>query len=1224
VRLRMLRRRQSTDGGTPNANNVKSKPSPLLASLQGGDAERLRNAAKRPLLARPGWFSDSCVKGKPPRLRLIRWLREIFLRTQPPLLAVMQGGDYRVVSVSFLNLLILLLVCVHPAFAQTWNYVGPYAVPSRILSVNSDPRSDSTIYVVAAGGGIWKTQNGGLLWTHLLDSGPEQLCSLALDPRFPDVLYVGTGDDQSPRPLQGIARSQDAGKTWTFLSRFTNRPVCAIAVDPRNSDRIFAASAEGLFFSANTGGTWTRVLNVPVTSIALDGQGNVYAGTIGDDDPGARDKVVARSADGGQTWSTLSLPPNSNVPGLETNWVGVYVVANNLFAAVSYQLTPVIPGTNATESGGPMSYLDFYRSTDGGKTWSAPFNFGQSRPPFSLMPTADNKKLYFGGKNLLVSSDMGLGWSGIPTTIDSFHTLAFTGGRLLLGGEKGLTSVSLDGNPARDVAPLPLGQFLAANLDSVNGVWAAGPAGLYGPLSTITDTHIVGIGPVGRIASAATGSNILATGSAAAYISNDSGAQFDPKTVIADGEPRAPFPPILLDQTVTNSIYIAGRRLYHTTNNGTTWTALAIIDPDPTHVVVALAMAPTARATLFAATACLPEVVQTACAASTLIWRSANAGTTWTQLPPVTGYVNRLAIDPRQANTIYAAVGAFPGGPSASAGLIPGDLMRSMNGQAWTSIRGNLPDSPINAVAIDPNSVPPLILPQPGMPIPGMGGVFAFFNQPAQTIYVGTDDGVFVSFNAGTSWTEISSNLPHAPIADIVFRQPGSALLAATYGRGVYATSMANLTAGVIASRFTIETTLVHGATMTTGVPLSNGSTSATNSWRLNSLDPWITIPQPNGTLAPGASAQVAFRVSAADLQPGIYLGRLELISGPYVQSIAVETHVTAAPAQMKSVGPTSLTGAAGGTVQLQVLLSDTNQAPLPGITVSFAITDGGGSLSTVATHSSSAGVATSVVTLPATPGTVQVVASAGDLSVTFTITVATAPSLLANSAVDGVTFNAYTPLGPGSIVFISGQNLGDAVVIANTATLPSLLQTTRVLLIGPTGEIALPLLSVSPTAVRAVLPFNLAPGTYGLRVEVSGRRSNEIQILVAAYAPGIFALSDNGRGPGVFIKEDGSLVTAANPADRGSRVTFFAAGLGAVSPAVPAGTAGTATTLVMPRVFFDSYTAEVSYSGLDPGIAGRYQVTVRVPALLSPATNISVSMTIGGFSSNRVTIPVR
>src|SRR5678815_3960568 len=62
------------------------------------------------------------------------------------------------------RLLLLALICVQPAIAQTWNYVGPYSVPSRILTVASDPRSDSTIYVVAAGGGIWKTQNGGSLW----------------------------------------------------------------------------------------------------------------------------------------------------------------------------------------------------------------------------------------------------------------------------------------------------------------------------------------------------------------------------------------------------------------------------------------------------------------------------------------------------------------------------------------------------------------------------------------------------------------------------------------------------------------------------------------------------------------------------------------------------------------------------------------------------------------------------------------------------------------------------------------------------------------------------------------------------------------------------------------------------------------------------------------------------------------------------------------------------
>jgi uncharacterized protein (TIGR03437 family) len=1155
--------------------------------------------------------------------------RGIDFRTIP--LPLGEGGAKRRVRVEFFKNLIhyyapllLALICVQPSFAQTWNYAGPYAVPSRILSVTSDPRSDSTVYVVVAGGGIWKTQDTGGIWTHLFDSGPEQICSLALDPRFPDVIYAGTGDDQSPRPLQGIARSQDGGKTWTFLARFTNRPVCAIAVDPARSERLFAASQEGLFFSRDTGSTWTRVLDVPVTSVALDALGNVYAGTIGDDAAGARDKVVARSSDGGLTWSAQKLSPNPNGVTAVTNWVGVYVVGNHVFVTVSYQLTPSVPGTNAVSAAAPQSYLDFYRSTDAGTTWSAPFNLGQGRPPYALITNADKTKLYFAANRLLVSSDQGSGWSSIPTTTDAYHALAFTSGMLLLGGETGLTAVSLDGNPTRAIAPLPVGQFLAANLDSVNAVWAAGLAGLFGPLSAITDSHVSGIGPVGAVAASASGSNILASSNGAVQISTDAGAQFNAKAVIADGELRAPFPPLVLDPVVTASAYVAGRRLYHTTNNGNTWTQLPIVDPDPTHVIIALAQAQAARATLFAATACLPEIAQTSCNASTQIWRSANSGTTWTQLPPVTGYVNRLAVDPRQTNTIYAAVGAYPGGPSAGAGLIPGDLLRSMNGQPWTSIRGNLPDAPINAVVIDPTSVPAITLPMPGMPIPGLPGGFAVFNAPAQKLYVATDDGVFVTFNAGGLWTEISSNLPHTPVTDVVLRQPGNALVAATFGRGVYVTSAASLAAGVTASRFSIETTLVHGATLTTGIPLTNASTNGTNSWRLNSLDPWITIPQPNGSLAPGASAQVALRVSAVDLQPGIYVGRVELVSGPFVQSITVEAHVTAAPAQMKSIGPTSLTGAAGGLVPLQVLLSDANQAPLPGITVTFAISSGGGSLSAVNVHSSSTGVAKTTLTLPLTSGTVRVVASSGDLSVEFTVAVAPAPALLANSAVDGVTFNPYTPLGPGSVVYISGQNLADGVLSETGTSLPTLLLTTRVLLTGSTGELALPLFSVATDVVRALLPYDLLPGAYGLRVETAGRRSNEIQILVAAYAPGIFTVSGNGRGAGVFIKEDGSLVTATNPADRGSRVTFFAAGLGAVNPPVPAGTAGTAATLRTPRVFFDSYAAEVSFSGLASSLPGRYQVTVRVPALVAPATNISVSLTIGTFSSNRVTIPVR
>src|SRR5205807_3111825 len=108
-----------------------------------------------------------------------------------------------------------------------------------------------------------------------------QVCSLAIDPSTPDVMYLGTGDDQAPRPAQGVARSTDAGQTWTFQARFTNQPVCALVVDPANSNRVFAASAEGLFLSNDSAASWKRILAVPVNSIVIDGQ-DVYAGTLGD------------------------------------------------------------------------------------------------------------------------------------------------------------------------------------------------------------------------------------------------------------------------------------------------------------------------------------------------------------------------------------------------------------------------------------------------------------------------------------------------------------------------------------------------------------------------------------------------------------------------------------------------------------------------------------------------------------------------------------------------------------------------------------------------------------------------------------------------------------------------------------------------------------------------------------------------------------------------------
>jgi uncharacterized protein (TIGR03437 family) len=1073
----------------------------------------------------------------------------------------------------------------------------------RILALAVDPRNPSIVYAGTAGGGVWKTPDSGISWSPVLDSQlASQICSLAIDPGNPDVIYAGMGDDQSPRRAQGIMRSADGGRSWTSLARITDRPICALAIDPTNTSRIFAGSEEGLFISSDSGAGWARVSAFPVTSIAFDSTGTLYVGKLADDTAGARQHILSESSDGGRTWTDLPLPRNPATPGAPANWVTVATAGNDVFAAVSFQSTP-------------LSEVDFFKSSDGGHQWSGTFDLGQVRPPMVIVPDP-NGGLFFAGAGLLRSTDRGLTWTAVSTKTAGFHAAALAGTALLLGGDKGLEAV-VPGGIAPGISTFRAAQILGVSIDAAGRIWAAGPSGLFGfsAAPALTQSVAGGVGSVGRVGAVggtAGPANIYAAASNAVYYSADGGARFSSQAVIAADELRAPYPPLAVDPIVSSSAYVAGQRVYHTSNGGADWSALGTVDPDPTRVVIALAIPPASRTTLFAATACLPEAAVAVCEPVSVIWRSTNAGQTWVQMSTVAGFVNQLAIDPRQSTRVYAAIGAFPAGPSQPAGLVAGDLLLSTNaGGTWSSVRSNLPRTPINAISIDPVSLP------------------AQLTQPAQTMFLGTDNGVFVSFDAGTRWTDISYGLSPSPVTALSLLRPDGVLVAATFGRGVYRLPLEGLTPSIAVRPLSQDVTLVQGTSATGGIVLDNLYSGTMLAWQLSPVDTWLHAPQPGGSLRPAGSSQVPVGISAANLRAGTYIGRLQLTSDYGVQNVIVEMHVRPAAAQLTIAGGDGASGYPGAVLPpLEVLALDENHEPLANAAITFTITAGGGSLSARTVLTNTLGIASVIMTLPAKPGTVQVVARSGPLSVTFTVTSIAAPTLLTDFIFDGVTFNANTSFGPGSILVIVGQNLasGDATA---SRPLPTALASTRVVLRSDAGEILLPLFSVSPAQIRALLPFDIAPGRYLLRCEADTLRSNEVEISIAALAPGIFTISGTGQGQGIFLKEDGSLVTSANPAARGSTITFYAAGLGPVNPAVAAGEAGATAeplnrTIQTPRVFFDRYAATVLYSGLARGIAGRYEVSVQVPAAVSPATNVSVSMTIGGFTSNRVTIPVR
>src|SRR5581483_9205807 len=101
------------------------------------------------------------------------------------------------------------------------------------------------------------------------------------------------------------------------------------------------------------------------------------------------------------------------------------------------------------------------------------------------------------------------------------------------------------------------------------------------------------------------------------------------------------LPPLVMDPINPAIAYVAGQRVYRTANSGTAWAQLPAFDADTTRVVIALAVAPASRQTIYAVTACLAAVNPSGCGSgvtsTSILWRSTNSGQSWTQMSTIPG-----------------------------------------------------------------------------------------------------------------------------------------------------------------------------------------------------------------------------------------------------------------------------------------------------------------------------------------------------------------------------------------------------------------------------------------------------------------------------------------------------------------------------------------------------------------------------------------------------------
>jgi uncharacterized protein (TIGR03437 family) len=190
----------------------------------------------------------------------------------------------------------------------------------------------------------------------------------------------------------------------------------------------------------------------------------------------------------------------------------------------------------------------------------------------------------------------------------------------------------------------------------------------------------------------------------------------------------------------------------------------------------------------------------------------------------------------------------------------------------------------------------------------------------------------------------------------------------------------------------------------------------------------------------------------------------------------------------------------------------------------------------------------------------------------------------------------AGNPVSPGGFITIFGVRLASALAVAQSLPFPLTLGGTQVLI----NEKPVPLYLVSPGQISALVPYGTPAGTARVAVVVGGTKSEDVEVRVAATAPGVFSTLQSGFGPGAILKTDYTLVTASNRAKRGDVVQVYLTGLGKVTPAVGDGVGASPAVLsnadTTVNVYVGGVKARVLFKGLAPGFAGLYQLNVEIP----------------------------
>ena len=376
--------------------------------------------------------------------------------------------------------------------------IGPAVMSGRIAALDAVDKDDRIIYVGAASGGVWKSKNRGLSFEPVFDDYIMSIGAIDIDQNHPDTVWVGTGEPwprNSTSVGMGVYKSTDGGESWKVMGLENTERIGRIIVHPENSDVVYVAALgtlwapnenRGVYKTIDGGQTWQKVLfvdeNTGAADITIDPKNPdiLYAGmwdfrrkawTFRSGGPGSG---LYKSTNGGESWTELS---ENGLPEEEIGRIAVSV-------------SPVVEGRvyaliEAKEEGG------LYRSDDYGATWEKknsttvvkerPFYFSNI-----YADPVDSNTVYKPSFNINVSTDAGetfrltfagggvTGGGNIHVDHHAFYVSPEDNRRLYLGTDGGLYMSNDAGATWQFSRDLPISQFYHVNVDNQEPYWVYG------------------------------------------------------------------------------------------------------------------------------------------------------------------------------------------------------------------------------------------------------------------------------------------------------------------------------------------------------------------------------------------------------------------------------------------------------------------------------------------------------------------------------------------------------------------------------------------------------------------------------------------------------------------------------------------------------------------------------------------------------------------------------